>query len=143
MKHISALSLICTLAPLLGAADGPNELAKPIVSDEKVRLTGQLKRWHKVTLTLDGPFAHELDNDPNPFLDYRMRVEFAHQSGTPRYIVPGYFAADGNAANTSAQAGVKWRAHLSPDKPGDWSYRVSFVKGHRVAVDAEKKGEML
>ena len=32
--------------------------------------------------------------------------------------VPGYFAADGNAANTSATSGNKWRAHLSPDKAG-------------------------
>lgn len=61
------------------------------------RITGEPKQWHKVTLTLDGPFARENSPEPNPFTDYRMKVVFAHESGTPRYTVPGYFAADGNA----------------------------------------------
>ncbi len=34
-----------------------------------VVISGELKQWHKVTLTLDGPFAHERDMDPNPFTD--------------------------------------------------------------------------
>ena len=72
---------------------------------------------------------------PNPFLDYRLTVRFAHESGSPSYDVPGYFAADGNAGETSAEEGTKWRAHLSPDKPGRWTWRVSFVKGARAAVD--------
>jgi hypothetical protein len=104
-------------------------------------ITGELLQWHKVTLTLDGPRAGESDDDPNPFLDYRMTVTFAHQSGAPRYEVPGYFAADGNAASTSASAGTKWRAHLSPDKPGEWTWRVSFVRGKDIAVTAAAPGE--
>ncbi|APZ94436.1 DUF5060 domain-containing protein [Fuerstiella marisgermanici] len=92
--------------------------------DGSVKITGELKQWHKVTLTLDGPYAHEQDNDPNPFTDYFFAVEFTHESGTPKYLVPGYFAADGDAANTSAEAGTKWRAHLSPDLAGAWKYRV-------------------
>ncbi len=99
-----------------------------------VTIGGDLKAWHKVTLTLDGPFAHERDNAPNPFTDYRMTVTFRHESGTPTYAVPGYFAADGNAANTSAACGTTWRAHLAPDKPGKWTYAVSFVNGKNVAV---------
>ena len=100
----------------------------------EVAVSGELKQWHKVTLTLDGPFAHERDNAPNPFIDYRMTVTFRHESGSPKYVVPGYFAADGKAAETSAQAGTTWRAHLSPDTPGTWAYRVSFIKGKHVAV---------
>jgi hypothetical protein len=107
----------------------------------EVKIGGELKQWHKVTLTLDGPYAHERDKDPNPFTDYRFTVRFAHQSGSPVYDVPGYFAADGNAANSSAEAGTKWRAHLSPDKPGKWTYRISFVKGKQAAVDGSVKGE--
>ena len=99
-----------------------------------VALSGELKQWHKVTLTLDGPFARERDTDPNPFADYAFHVVFAHESGSPVCQVPGYFAADGDAANTSAEAGVKWRAHLSPDKPGRWTYAIAFVKGRGVAV---------
>src|SRR6185436_10935103 len=94
-----------------------------------VKITGELKQWHKVTLELAGPFAAESDASPNPFTDLRLDVTFTHESGTPRYVVPGYFAADGNAANTSANAGTVWRAHLSPDKPGKWTYRVAFTQG--------------
>ena len=108
-----------------------------------VEISGELKQWHKVTLTLDGPFAHERDNDPNPFTDYRMTVTFAHESGSPVYQVPGYFAADGDAANTSAASGTKWRAHLSPDKPGAWKYAVSFAKGRHAAVNADAVANLL
>jgi len=113
-------------------------LAHPVAAsaaDTKAVVTGERKQWHKVTLTLDGPFARERDTDPNPFLDYRLTVRFQHESGAPAYDVPGYFAADGNAGETSAEEGTKWRAHLSPDAPGRWSWRVSFVKGPRAAVD--------
>ena len=49
-------------------------------------------------MTFDGPFARERDTRPNPFLDYRLTVRFTHESGAPSYDVPGYFAADGDAA---------------------------------------------
>jgi hypothetical protein len=106
-------------------------------------ITGELKQWHKVTLTLDGPQAKETDNDPNPFTDYRMDVTFTHESGSPSFKVPGYFAADGNAGETSATSGNKWRAHLSPDKIGRWTCKVSFIKGKNVAVDENTKGTVV
>ncbi len=123
-------------------APKPPANTRPLVLPRKpdgkgsVTVGGELKQWHKVTLTLDGPYAHELDNAPNPFLDYRLAVTFRHASGSPEYVVPGYFAADGKAADTSAESGTTWRAHLSPDKVGKWSYRVSFVKGKQVAVSS-------
>jgi hypothetical protein len=92
-----------------------------------VEITGALKPWLPVTLTLDGPFADETDNAPNPFTDLEMSVRFTHESGSPDYTVSGYFAADGDAANTGASSGNKWRAHLSPDKSGTWRYKVSFA----------------
>ncbi|RDV29352.1 DUF5060 domain-containing protein [Alteromonas aestuariivivens] len=101
----------------------------------EVTISGELKQWHPVTLNLSGPFAHEMDLTPNPFLDYRMSVTFSHESGVPSYTVPGYFAADGNAAESSAQSGTLWRAHLSPDKAGRWFYRVSFVRGENAAIE--------
>jgi hypothetical protein len=103
-----------------------------------VAISGELRQWHKVTLTLDGPFAHERDSQPNPFTDYAFNVTFTHESGSPKYVVPGYFAADGNAANSSADSGVKWRAHLSPDKAGKWTYTVFFAKGKEAAVGGSK-----
>ena len=97
-------------------------------------VSGELRQWHKVTLTFNGPQANETDSSPNPFTDYRMTVVFTHESGSPRYEVPGYFAADGDAANTSATSGNKWRAHVSPDKAGRWNWRASFVAGPNVAL---------
>ncbi|WP_435893680.1 DUF5060 domain-containing protein [Oceaniferula spumae] len=95
----------------------------------KVEVSGELKQWHKVTLTVDGPEAKETDQKPNPFTDLVLDVRFTHESGSPDYLVPGYFAADGNAAESSATKGSKWRAHLSPDKVGKWKYTVSFKGG--------------
>lgn len=100
-----------------------------------VAIEGELKQWHKVTLTLDGPFAHERDKAPNPFTDFAFHVTFTHESGTPSYKAPGYFAADGQAGNSSAESGTKWRAHLSPDKAGDWKYSVSFARGKNAAIE--------
>jgi hypothetical protein len=108
--------------------------------DGSAEVTGERKQWHKVTLTLRGPYADERDQQPNPFVDYRLTVTFEHASGTPRYRVPGYFAADGRAGETGASSGVCWRAHLSPDKPGEWTWRVSFVQGERVAINENAPG---
>ena len=100
-----------------------------------VGISGELKQWHKVTLTLDGPFAHERDTQPNPFTDLAFNVTFTHESGSPKYFVPGYFAADGKAGDSSAETGTQWRAHLSPDRTGVWKYAVSFTRGKNAALD--------
>jgi hypothetical protein len=120
----SLLFLCLTFTQLAWAKDG----------NGSVKLAGELKQWHAVQLDLEGPFARELDTNPNPFTDYRYNVTFEHESGTPKYIVPGYFAADGNAAQSGADSGNVWRAMLSPDKPGQWSWRISFVAGEGVAT---------
>lgn len=99
-----------------------------------VSITGELKQWHKVTVELEGPQADEMDKKVNPFTDYRFDVIFKHSSGSPTYRVPGYFAADGNAAETSATSGNIWRAHLSPDKTGTWEYEVEFYQGPNASI---------
>ena len=128
-RQLAAPMLGIVLAAGLGAAQGP------------ARISGELKEWHEVTLTLVGPFLRESGTDPNPFTDFRFDVLFRHESGAPEYRVPGYFAADGDAANTSGTEGNQWRAHLSPDKPGRWTWRVSFVKGKGAALDDAAKVE--
>ncbi|MFW2374927.1 MAG: DUF5060 domain-containing protein, partial [Cellulophaga baltica] len=40
-------------------------------------LDGELKRWHKVSLTFNGPNTNETAT-PNPFSDYRLEVVFTH-----------------------------------------------------------------
>jgi hypothetical protein len=130
--------VVCLIVPSLATA----AMIAPRQPDGAggIEITGDRKPWHKLTLTLDGPFARELDDAPNPFTDCRMAVRFTHESGEPDYVVPGYFAADGNAADSSAECGTKWRAHLSPDKPGKWSYMVSFRRGEGAALALEDAG---
>jgi len=70
----------------------------------------------------------------NPFLNYRMHVTFTHAATGKQYNVPGYFAADGDAANTSAFSGDQWFCHFAPDEEGEWVYTASFVQGEGVAV---------
>jgi hypothetical protein len=126
MKPWSVAVLVITFA-----VSAAGQRARP----GAIAVSGELRQWHKVTLTLDGPETSETA-DPNPFLDHRLTVTFVHESGAPSYSVPGYFAADGNAANSGASAGNKWRVHFSPDKVGRWDWRVAFVSGRGVAVDA-------
>lgn len=76
-------------------------------------ISGDLKRWHPVTITFDGPTVSETDAS-NPFRGYRLNVTFRHESGRQAYVVPGYFAADGDAAETGASSGNKWRVHFTP-----------------------------
>jgi hypothetical protein len=99
----------------------------------KAKVAGDLKLWHKLTITFDGPSTAE-DATPNPFTDYRLNVVFTHAKTGRNYVVPGYFAADGNAANTSATAGNQWRAHFTPDETGEWRYKASFRAGPGVAA---------
>lgn len=95
------------------------------------QIDGELKKWHKITLTFDGPETDETAT-PNPFTDYRLNVTFVHDE--TEFVVPGYFAADGDAANTGASSGNKWRVHFSPGAEGLWEFSVSFRTGPNVAA---------
>lgn len=97
-------------------------------------ISGELKKWHKITINFTGPVCSEMD-DPNPFLDYRLDVIFKGPNGQV-YKVPGYFAADGNAANSSAIKGNQWMVHFAPDQIGKWTWSASFRKGQNIAVDS-------
>lgn len=90
-------------------------------------------RWQPVTLTFDGPEASE-SGSPNPFLDYRMSVSFSHQQSGESRTVQGFFAADGNAAETSAEAGNKWRVRFTPPLAGTWVWRAAFRAGPGIAI---------
>jgi len=95
-------------------------------------VSGELKQWHNVVLTFNGPVLSE-DGEVNPFLDCRLNVTFSR--GDQRFVVPGYYAADGHAGQTGAAAGSKWRAHFMPPEPGEWAYAASFRFGADVAID--------
>lgn len=97
-----------------------------------ILLTGELKRYHKLSLTFEGPQASE-KGTPNPFTDYRLEVAFQTPSGKV-IRVPGHFAADGNAANSGATSGNKWRVRFLPREKGEYRYVASFRKGAWVAI---------
>ena len=88
-------------------------------------------QFEPFVLSFTGPSASEL-GEINPFMDYRLDVTFTH--GGENYVVPGYFAADGNAAETSADSGDQWHVKFVANSPGEWEYSVSFRQGSDIAV---------
>ncbi|MFC1760714.1 DUF4832 domain-containing protein [Planctomycetota bacterium] len=85
--------------------------------------------WYPVILTFEGPHA---DESSTTYRNYRLNVTF--KKGAKSYFVPGYFAADGNAAETSGSRGNKWRVKFTPDESGQWDYSVSFHTGPDIAI---------
>ena len=98
---------------------------------KEVVVDGELQKWHRITLNFEGPKTNELADD-NPFLHYRLDVTFSN--GDKTYRIPGFYAADGNAAETSSSKGNIWQVRFTPDTLGEWTYSVSFKKGENVAV---------
>jgi hypothetical protein len=103
---------------------------------EEADIRGELKKWHTITIMFAGPDTNE-DAEPNPFLDYRLNVTF--RRGNKQYVVPGYYAADGDAAETSGTSGNKWCVHFVPDEEGKWSYKTSFRTGSDIAINSDEK----
>lgn len=121
-------------SPTTPVSSDPLQMPRGEDGTGDISVTGELKQWHKVTLDMSGPYAHEQDNAPNPFTDYNLTVTFKHSSGAA-YRIPGYFAADGDAANSSAESGNVWRAHFAPPMTGKWTYAVAMHIGENAALD--------
>ena len=142
-RPIARSALVALIVVLLAP---PALLAQPTPSactplDEPV-LEGETMRWHPIAITFAGPCTAE-DAEPNPFLDYRLTVTFTHTESALQVAVPGFYAADGNAAETSATAGNRWRVRFTPWRTGTWTYDVSFRAGPDVAVrDAPEAGDV-
>lgn len=104
-------------------------------NDQDAELTGQARKWHKLALT----FTHDAElsetSTPNPFLDLRLVTYFLHAESSTLLAVPGFFAADGDAAETSATAGTRWRTNFTPDRAGTWYYVASFRGAPGIALD--------
>lgn len=121
---------------LLLAAIFPAFAAEPsaILSTPEAGTYGELMKWHRISLAFAGPESAE-GAIPNPFLDYRLDVTFTHPESGKSLVVPGYYAADGFAGETSADSGRIWRVHFSPSEAGEWKWKARFVTGKDVAVD--------
>jgi hypothetical protein len=119
------LGLFIAIIVLLGCGGAPASATT---------IGGELRQWHNIQLTFVGPKTSETA-ETNPFLNYRLNVTFT--KGNKSYVVPGYFAADGNAAESGATDGNLWRVNFVPDETGAWTYRVSFRAGPDVAVSLD------
>ena len=111
-------------------------VAKP--KSNPIKILGEPRRWHRVTLECTGPQSGE-DATPNPFRDYRLSATFRHAASGKQYVVPGCFVADGKAADTAATSGNKWHVHFAPDEIGRWEYSLSFRTGNYIAVSESSK----
>jgi hypothetical protein len=126
MKSISPNYIKDILSALFGLL-----LCYACSPEPTVSLEGELKKWHRLTLLFDGPETSEMAEE-NPFLNYRLDVTFSN--GAEEFVVPGFYAADGNAAESSADSGNKWMVRFSPNQEGEWTYKVSFKQGEGIAV---------
>jgi len=102
------------------------------------KIAGTMHKWQPITLTFEGPIVSE---ESNTFRNYKLDVTFTH--GQLCYTIPGYFTADGDAANTSASKGNKWRVIFTPPEHGKWNYSVSFKQGENIVANENVKASML
>ncbi len=100
-------------------------------------VSGELQVWHTVTLAFDGPQTSEMA-EPNPFTDFRLDVTFTGPGGET--VVPGFYAADGRSAETSADSGSTWLVRFAPNAEGKWLYRASFRTGPGIAFAENASG---
>ena len=103
-------------------------------SSGRTSVSGELKTWHKVSIDFMTP--KNFKETASTFRDYRLDVTFTNQSTGQVITVPGFFAADGDAANTSATEGNVWRVNFNPPSVGDWTYEASFRTGKDIAASA-------
>ena len=122
LAGMTSLALLCLLA-----------------ADPEVAAVGFLQHptaLHPLTVNFDGPATSETAED-NPFSNHRVDVTFRSVDDGKTTVVPAFFAADGDAANTSADAGSAWQVHFTPETPGKYVYTVRHQVGPDVAVDAK------
>jgi len=104
-----------------------------LLGGDVTTIEGQFRKWNPITIQFHGPAAHELDSNPNPFMDYRLNVEFTDQNGRS-CIVPGFFDGDGQGG----ASGNTWKVRFTPDKTGQWKYVASFREGKNIAVNLQR-----
>ncbi len=87
-----------------------------------------------ITLSFQGPDTSETAED-NPFTDTRLLVKLQHED--QELNVRGFYAADGDAAETSADSGQIWQCRVTLDQPGDWTYEASLRRGDWIAIRSD------
>ncbi len=105
------------------------KLSEPNVSGEKPM--NVYSQHHTVALSFTGEETDENAKE-NPFLNYLLTVEFSNDSITK--TIRGFYAADGNAGETSANKGAIWKVRFNPEVTGKWTYRARLSKGDSIAL---------
>lgn len=134
MAKSLSLALVGALAFILSAcmAAPKAELVTSLAAAQTgAKVYARWSRWVPGSLDFAGPQISETD-ELNPFTDYRLSITFSR--GEKSAQVRGFFAADGEAAETSAQSGNIWRARFTPDAPGEWKYSARLVRGPDAAL---------
>ncbi len=100
---------------------------------QTISVTGDnpMKKWDKITVNLTLP--SNVSESNSSFRNNRLDVIFTAPSGT-KIRVPGFFAADGDAANSNAKSGNQYKAYLRPNEIGNWTYQALFYSGTDVAL---------
>lgn len=91
------------------------------------------QQFHTVTLNFNGPETDEMAA-VNPFSDFKLTVNFTHQESGQVISIPGFYAADGNAAESSATSGNVWQVKFSPQQTGTWQYQAALYQGKDIAL---------
>lgn len=84
--------------------------------DEAIKIEGELKQWHKVTLELNGPETMEWAKE-NPFLDYRLEATFTN--GNKTYTVPGFLPPTAMLPKPPQNREKCGKCVSAPTKPGN------------------------
>lgn len=107
------------------------KIEKAVTAEKASPSLNVSQNWHAVTIDFNGPELSETDSD-NPFTNYRLDVEFKNDKGQRK--IRGFFAADGNAANTGADKGNVWRVRFTPHLEGRWTYSAVLRKADNIAI---------
>ncbi len=89
---------------------------------------------HPMALDFTTPYMSE--SNPATFTDHRLMVTFTAENSDP-ITVRGYFAGDGEAADSSATGGTVWRAMFTPPSEGRWTWHARFARGEDIAIDLD------
>jgi hypothetical protein len=113
----------------------------PIEADFNGVIQGNLMVNDVVTLGLSGPPASETSTTnpgiyrpPSVNADYKLDCTFTHGESGTSFVIPGFYAGDGNAANLGSVGGDTWVCLFVPSQPGSYSYSVNFREGTNVAL---------
>lgn len=124
------------MAPLLAAATAWAIAGTSLAGDPVI--TGAQRVGQPTTIQFDGPVLEEATapGNGNPFLDWRVLCTITQPDAT-QVVVRGYFAADGDAANSHATEGDRWNVMFTPSQVGVHTFSVTLHQGVDVGVSSD------